>query len=74
MTPLIACHMRLIASNRFSATFCTLNSTSGAYYHIGYPAIVRIAWGMNGSYFALMNRILLAVVWCKNLYQTLHAR
>ncbi|KAF9807417.1 hypothetical protein IEO21_08224 [Rhodonia placenta] len=53
----------IIVGNIFSATFCTLNSTSGAYYHIGYPAIVRIAWGMNGSYFALMNRILLAVVW-----------
>jgi len=46
-----------------STTFCTLNSTSGAYYHIGYPAIVRIVWGMNGSYFALVNRILLSLVW-----------
>lgn len=55
---------KLIAS-RLAVTFCTLNSTSGAYYHIGYPAIVRIAWGMNGSYFALVNRILLSVVWCE---------
>lgn len=45
--------------------FCTLNATSGAYYHIGYPAIARIAFGMNGSYFAVLNRILLSVVWCK---------
>lgn len=53
----------IIFGNLLAVTFCTLNSTSGAYYHIGYPAIVRIAWGMNGSYFALVNRILLSVVW-----------
>ncbi|TFY65219.1 hypothetical protein EVJ58_g2101 [Rhodofomes roseus] len=49
--------------NILAAIFCTLNSTSGAYYHIGYPAIARIAFGMNGSYFAVLNRILLSVVW-----------
>ncbi|KZT03757.1 NCS1 nucleoside transporter family protein [Laetiporus sulphureus 93-53] len=53
----------IIFGNLLSSMFCTLNSTSGAYYHIGYPAISRIAWGMNGSYFALVNRILLSVVW-----------
>jgi len=53
----------IIFGNLLATAFCTLNSTSGAYYHIGYPAIVRVAWGMNGSYFALVNRILLSVVW-----------
>ena len=52
-------------ASSLAAVFCTLNSTSGAYYHIGYPAIARIAFGMNGSYFAVLNRILLSVVWCK---------
>jgi len=55
----------IIFGNLLATAFCTLNSTSGAYYHIGYPAIVRVAWGMNGSYFALVNRILLSVVWCE---------
>ncbi|CCL99590.1 uncharacterized protein FIBRA_01608 [Fibroporia radiculosa] len=53
----------IIFGDLLAATFCTLNSTSGAYYHIGYPAISRIVWGMNGSYFALINRTLLSVVW-----------
>lgn len=52
-------------TSSLAAVFCTLNSTSGAYYHIGYPAIARIAFGMNGSYFAILNRILLSVVWCE---------
>ncbi|KZT63321.1 putative allantoin permease [Daedalea quercina L-15889] len=53
----------IIFGDILAAIFCTLNSTSGAYYHIGYPAIARIAFGMNGSYFAVLNRILLSVVW-----------
>lgn len=59
-----SCNLNPYASS-LAAVFCTLNSTSGAYYHIGYPAIARIAFGMNGSYFAVLNRILLSVVWCE---------
>ncbi|PCH35340.1 hypothetical protein WOLCODRAFT_145775 [Wolfiporia cocos MD-104 SS10] len=53
----------IIFGDILAAIFVTLNSTSGAFYHIGYPAITRIVFGMNGSYFALANRILLSMVW-----------
>lgn len=43
--------------------FVILNSTPGAYYHLGFPTANRYVWGMYGSQFVILNRILLSFVW-----------
>ncbi|KAG7887024.1 hypothetical protein KL936_004875 [Ogataea polymorpha] len=40
-----------------------LNGQVGAEYHIGYPVFSRCVWGMRGSYIAIVQRIMLGVVW-----------
>jgi NCS1 family nucleobase:cation symporter-1 len=39
------------------------NGYVGAEWHIGFPVYARIIWGMYGSYLALVQRILLGLVW-----------
>ena len=43
--------------------FIVLNSLPGAFYHLGFPIANRYVWGMYGSYFVILNRILLSLVW-----------
>lgn len=40
-----------------------LNGYVGAEWHIGFPVFSRVIWGMYGSYLALVQRILLGLVW-----------
>ncbi|KAK5173556.1 uncharacterized protein LTR77_002237 [Saxophila tyrrhenica] len=53
----------IIAGNALAALFAVLNSVSGASSHLGFPIVSRSVWGMWGSYFPILNRILLSVVW-----------
>lgn len=53
----------IIIGNLLSAGFAVLNSISGAQSHVGFPIVSRSVWGMWGSYFPILNRILLSVVW-----------
>lgn len=53
----------IIIGKLLGAVFCTIASASGAYYHIGYPAISRIAWGVYGSTLAVLIRLLPSIVW-----------
>lgn len=39
------------------------NGAVGAEWHIGFPVYARVIWGMYGSYLALIQRILLGLVW-----------
>ncbi|TVY78355.1 Transporter aclS [Lachnellula suecica] len=39
------------------------NGYVGAEWHIGFPVYARVIWGMYGSYLALLQRILLGLVW-----------
>lgn len=39
------------------------NGYVGAEWHIGFPVYARVIWGMYGSYLALVQRILLGLVW-----------
>jgi NCS1 family nucleobase:cation symporter-1 len=39
------------------------NGYVGAEWHIGYPVYARVIWGVYGSYLALVQRILLGLVW-----------
>jgi len=43
--------------------FVVLNSTPGAFYHLGFPVVNRYVWGMYGAQFVILNRILLSLVW-----------
>ncbi|KAL4898677.1 permease for cytosine/purines, uracil, thiamine, allantoin-domain-containing protein [Aspergillus ambiguus] len=52
----------IIAGNALSTGLVILNSLPGAYYHIGFPLVNRYVWGLWGSYFVIMNRILLSLV------------
>lgn len=40
-----------------------LNGFVGAEWHIGFPVFSRAVWGIYGSYIALLQRILLSLVW-----------
>lgn len=39
------------------------NGFVGADWHIGFPVWSRVVWGMYGSYLAILQRILLSLVW-----------
>ena len=45
------------------AAVAIFNGWVGAEYHIGYVVVSRYIWGIYGSYFALVQRIILSLVW-----------
>ncbi|KMP09361.1 uracil permease [Coccidioides immitis RMSCC 2394] len=45
------------------AAVAVFNGFVGAEWHIGFPVYSRVVWGIYGSYLALLQRILLSVVW-----------
>ncbi|KAI1919221.1 hypothetical protein LOZ12_004219 [Ophidiomyces ophidiicola] len=45
------------------AAVAVFNGFVGAEWHIGFPVFSRVVWGIYGSYLALLQRILLSVVW-----------
>ncbi|CAD6582606.1 MAG: hypothetical protein CYPHOPRED_002076 [Cyphobasidiales sp. Tagirdzhanova-0007] len=46
------------------AAVCLGTGMPGAEWHIGFPILQRSSWGMRGSYFPLVIRIMQSVVWC----------
>jgi NCS1 family nucleobase:cation symporter-1 len=40
----------------------------GAKWHVGFPMWNRIVWGMWGSYFPLVNRIILSFTWASSTF------
>ncbi|PQE11482.1 Allantoin permease protein [Rutstroemia sp. NJR-2017a BBW] len=53
----------IVVGNILAAIFVVLNSVPGASYHLGFPVVNRYVWGMYGSQFVILNRILLSLVW-----------
>lgn len=53
----------IVVGSLLTTIFIVLNSTAGAFYHIGFPVVNRYVWGMYGSQFVILNRILLSLVW-----------
>jgi NCS1 family nucleobase:cation symporter-1 len=56
----------MIASVIGKLTIASLAIFTGnlrAEWHIGFPVYACVIWGMYGSYLALLQRILLGVVW-----------
>lgn len=53
----------VIIAKAIIAAVAVLNGYVGAEWHIGFPVFSRVIWGMYGSYIAILQRILLSVVW-----------
>ncbi|KAK6005848.1 hypothetical protein QM012_007490 [Aureobasidium pullulans] len=53
----------ILVGNALASTFAVLNSVSGAQSHLGFPIVCRSVWGMWGSFFPILNRILTSIVW-----------
>ena len=45
------------------ASVAVTNGYVGAQWHIGFPVASRSVWGMCGAYFAMVQRIMLSLVW-----------
>ncbi|KAI1484960.1 NCS1 nucleoside transporter family protein [Biscogniauxia mediterranea] len=53
----------IIIGNLIAMVATVVNSLAGAHYHIGFPVVNRMVWGMYGSYFVILNRIFLSLIW-----------
>lgn len=45
------------------AAVAILNGYVGAEWHIGFPVVSRMVWGVYGSYFQVLQRVVLSLVW-----------
>ena len=45
------------------AAVAVANGYVGAEWHIGFPVVSRYIWGVYGQYLALIQRIVLSLVW-----------
>lgn len=46
-----------------TAVVIVLQARTGASYHIGFPVLARSSWGIFGSVWPILNRVVLAIVW-----------
>jgi NCS1 family nucleobase:cation symporter-1 len=53
----------VIVAKIILAAVCIANSYVGAEWHIGFPVVSRYIWGIYGHYLALIQRIILSLVW-----------
>ncbi|KAK6832876.1 hypothetical protein PG987_007570 [Apiospora arundinis] len=53
----------LILGKLITAAVAILNGYVGAEWHIGFPVVSRVVWGVYGQYFILIQRIILSLVW-----------
>lgn len=50
-------------ANLLSSAVMVLNGRAAAKYHIGFPALARAAFGTFGSYFYIVIRSILGIIW-----------
>ncbi|KAL1960686.1 hypothetical protein VTO42DRAFT_6516 [Malbranchea cinnamomea] len=53
----------VLFANLVSAVVIVLNGRAAACYHIGYPVLSRTSFGINGTYFVVILRALLGIIW-----------
>lgn len=53
----------VLFANLLSAVVIVLNSRAAAKYHLGFPALARSAFGTYGSYFYIVLRSILGIIW-----------
>lgn len=51
-----------------SAAVIVFNGRSAASYHVGYPVLARVSFGVYGSYFFVVLRAILGIIWGENIY------
>lgn len=53
----------IILGKVLTALVAVLNGYVGAEWHVGFPVVSRMIWGVYGQYVALVQRIILSLVW-----------
>jgi NCS1 family nucleobase:cation symporter-1 len=53
----------VLFANLLSAVVIVANSRASAKYHLGFPALARAAFGSYGSYFMIVIRSILGIIW-----------
>lgn len=53
----------VLFANFLSAVVIVLNGRAAALYHVGYPVLARVSFGIYGSYFFVILRALLGIIW-----------
>jgi NCS1 family nucleobase:cation symporter-1 len=53
----------VVFSNLLSALVIVLNGRAAARYHVGYPVMSRVSFGVYGSYFVVVLRAILGIIW-----------
>lgn len=53
----------VLFANLLSAVVIVLNSRAAAKYHLGFPALARVAFGSYGAYFYIVLRSILGIIW-----------
>ncbi|KAL3471359.1 permease for cytosine/purines, uracil, thiamine, allantoin-domain-containing protein [Aspergillus californicus] len=53
----------IFAGQSINSIFMALMSRPGAVYHVSFPLVARSVFGMTGSYFAVLSRSVLAIVY-----------
>jgi nucleobase:cation symporter-1, NCS1 family len=54
-------------ANLLSAIFIVLNGRAAAVYHVGYPVLSRLSFGLWGHYFAVIIRAILGIIWVRRV-------
>lgn len=50
-------------ANLLSAVIIVLNGRAAARYHVGYPVLSRVSFGIYGEYFVVVLRSILGIIW-----------
>ena len=53
----------IFAGQMINSIFQAINSRCGAVYHISFPVVSRSVFGMVGSYFAVVTRSVLSIIY-----------
>lgn len=53
----------ILFANLLSAVVIVLNGRAASRYHVGYPVLARTTFGIWGSYFFVVLRAILGVIW-----------
>jgi NCS1 family nucleobase:cation symporter-1 len=53
----------VVFANILSAVVICLNGRAAARYHVGYPVLSRVTFGIYGSYFVVILRAILGIIW-----------
>lgn len=53
----------VVFANCLSAVVIVLNGRAASRYHVGYPVLSRVTFGVYGAYFVVVLRALLGIIW-----------